>query len=218
MVVLKLKQGLTNKDITYRFGVGAPVISNVFRTVVPILSAQLKNLIVWPDRGTIKHHMPECFKRKYKDCVCIIDCTEIFIERPRNLTARADTWSSYKHNNTIKYLLGITPSGAVSFLSAGWGGRTSDKLITHESDFHDNLTTGDCVLADRGFSIKEDLAAVGAVLKTPYFTKGKSQLSGAEVDVSRQLSNVQIHVERMIGRLKKFRYLQITVPLKQASS
>ena len=44
--------------------------------------------------------------------VSIIDCSEIFIEQPKNLTARAQTWSNYKHNNTAKYLIGITLSGA----------------------------------------------------------------------------------------------------------
>ena len=49
---------------------------------------------------------------------------------------------------------------------------------------------GDCILADRGFNIKEELSALGATLKIPIFTKGKKQLSGCEVDTSRQLSSV----------------------------
>ena len=53
---------------------------------------------------------------QFKDCVCIIDCSEIFIERPKNLIARAQTRSNYKHNNTSKYLIGITPAGAKSHL------------------------------------------------------------------------------------------------------
>ena len=72
---------------------------------------------------------------------------------------------------------------------------------------------GDCILADRGFNIKEELSALGATLKIPSFTKGKKQLSGGEVDTSRQLSSVRIHVERVIGRIKKFRLLQTTLPL-----
>ena len=51
--------------------------------------------------------------------------------------------------------------------------------------------------------------------KIPSFTKGKKQLSGNEVDTSRQLSSVRIHVERVIGRTKKFRLLQTTLPLTQ---
>ena len=35
-------------------------------------------------------------------------------------------------------------------------------------------------------------------LEIPAFTKGKSQLSQLEVDKSQQISNVRIHVERVI--------------------
>ena len=35
--------------------------------------------------------------------------------RPKNLTATAQTWSNYKLNNTLKYSIGITPAGAISF-------------------------------------------------------------------------------------------------------
>ena len=56
---------------------------------------------------------------EWKDVVSIIDCSEISIEQPKNLTARAQNWSNYKYNNTAKYLIGITISGAVLFLFAG---------------------------------------------------------------------------------------------------
>ena len=74
---------------------------------------------------------------------------------------------------------------------------------------------GDCILADRGFLIEEELNTVGAYLKIPKFTKGKSQLPAKDVDESRKLSNVRIHIERVIGQLKKFRLLQNTVPISQ---
>ena len=54
---------------------------------------------------------------------------------------------------------------------------------------------GDCILADRGFTFKEELAVVSATLKIPHFTKDKSQLSVKEIDTLRQLSNVRIHAE-----------------------
>ena len=81
------------------------------------------------------------------------------------------------------------------FLSHGWGGRASDKEITLKSRFLDYLQHGDCILADRGFAIAEELGSCGATLKIPHFTKGKTQMSGKEVDASRKISNVSIHVE-----------------------
>ena len=49
------------------------------------------------------------------------------------------------------------------------------------------LQHGDLILADRGFNIAETLATHGAILKIPHFTKGKSQVSGNEVDDSRKM-------------------------------
>ena len=103
----------------------------------------------------------------------VIDCNEVFIERPSNLTARAQTSSNQKLNNTAKYLIGSTSSVAVKFLSADWGGRVSDKQISTDSHFFDKISMGDCVLEDRGFTFKEDFASLGAILKVPHFTKGK---------------------------------------------
>ena len=162
-------------------------MSKIFRSYSSI-NCSTYNLIVWPDHGTIRRHLPHSFKKNFKDC------SEIFIEKPKNLTTRAQTWSNYKYNNTSKYLIGITAAGAISFLSLGWGGRVSDKQITKESGFFNEVSMGDCTRADQGFNIKEELSAFGATLKIPSFMKGKKQLSGGEVDTSRQLSGVQIRV------------------------
>ena len=60
--------------------------------------------------------MPPLFQDLYP---CIIDCTEIFIERPTNLDVRARTFSNYKSHNTVKFLIGITPNGSC-FRVLGW--------------------------------------------------------------------------------------------------
>ena len=214
-VLMKLRLGLLHLDLAERFGIALTAVSNIYRNWVPVLAKYLEHLIIWPERGVIHQNMPASFQKKFRDCICIIDCTEIFIERPRNLTARTQTWSSYKHNNTCKFLVGISPAGAIIFLSHGWGGRVSDKQITIDSGFLEKVTFGDCIVADRGFLIEDELNSRGAILKIPRFTKGKNQLSAKGVDESRQLAHVRIHVERVIGRLKDFRILQTVVPITQ---
>ena len=75
-----------------------------------------------------------CFPAKFGTKITtIIDCFELYIERPTNLTARSLTWLYYKNNNTVKYLIGITPQGTIYFISKGWGGRTSDHHVTENS-------------------------------------------------------------------------------------
>ena len=75
----------------------------------------------------------------------------------------------------------------------------------------DKVTFGDCVLADRGFLIEEELATRGTVLRIPAFTPGKTQMSAKDVEMCRQIA----HVERVIGQLKKFRILNSVIPISQ---
>ena len=63
----------------------------------------------------------------------IFDCSEVFVERPSDLLARAQMWSNYKHNFTVKFLIGITPQGTISYVSDCVGGCMSDKEIVEKS-------------------------------------------------------------------------------------
>ena len=77
----------------------------------------------------------------------------------------------------------------------------SDKVLTKQSGFLDMLKNGSTVLAGRGFTITDDIALRRAKLVIPSFTKAKAQLSQKEVETSKQLSQVWIHVERIIRLL-----------------
>ena len=141
------------------------------------MDTRLSPLIHWPERAELWSTMPECFQYSFgKRITVIIDCFEIFIEKPSNLLAQAQTFSSYKHHNTIKVLIGITPQGTISFVSHAWGGRTSDKFLTENCGILDKLVPGDIVMADRGFAIHESVAFKRSELVIPAFTKGKKQL------------------------------------------
>ena len=80
-------------------------------------------MVVWPPKESIREHLPEIFlKSDYGKCRLIIDCAEVLIERPKSLPAQVATRSDYKHPNTFKFLVGITPTGFISFLSSCYGG------------------------------------------------------------------------------------------------
>ena len=75
------------------------------------------------------------------------------------------------------------------FLSQCWGGRVSDKTLTQESGFLQLLEYGDVVLADRGFTVNDDIRLHGAKLEIPACTRGKVQLTQRDVEVSKKLSS-----------------------------
>ena len=117
--------------------------------------------------------MPSCFTVAFgKSITAIIDCFEIFTETPPDKLSQALLWSSYKHHDTAKLFVVITPQGSISYISEAWGGRTSDKYIVENSGFLDHILPGDVILADRGFLIKESLDLLRANLQMPAFTKG----------------------------------------------
>lgn len=213
LVLVKLRLNLLLEDLAQRFQVSATTVSSVLVKWIDILYVRLHFLIAWPQREIVRENMPPVFRQTYPHCVCIIDCSEVFIETPTSFTARSATYSNYKKHNTVKFLIGITPSGSISFLSKCWGGRVSDKVLTQQSGFLDMLEHGDTVLADRGFTIADDIALHGAKLVIPSFTRGKVQLSQKEVEMSKQMSQVRIHVERIIGLLKN-KYTILKGPLR----
>ena len=54
----------------------------------------------------------------------------------------------YKSRNTIKFLMGISPTGFITFLSDTYSGRSSRKFICGDSGFFDYLDSYDEVTAD----------------------------------------------------------------------
>ena len=75
------------------------------------------------------------------------------------------------------------------------------------------MLPGDVVLADRGFNISDSVGMQQARLHIPAFTKGKTQLSAMEVEQTRSIANVRVHVERVVGCVRqKFSQLQEILP------
>ena len=194
LTLVKLRLNLVFQDLSSRFSISLTSTSVIFQKWLNVMFIRLQFLISWPTREVVRQNMPPLFKQFYPHCVVIIDCSEIFIDTPSKFEARSKTYSNYKKHNTVKFLIGITPCGSISFLSQCWGGRVSDKNWTQQCGFLSKLQHGDVVLADRGFTIEKDVAVYGAKLEIPAFTRGKNQLSQNEVEKSKQLSAVRIHV------------------------
>ena len=58
-------------------------------------------------------------------------------------------------------------------------------------------------MADRGFTVAASVGMRQARLVIPAFTKRKSQLDPVDVEKTRGIANVRIHVERVIGLLRR---------------
>ncbi|KAK0155521.1 hypothetical protein N1851_002110 [Merluccius polli] len=204
LTLMRLRLNVSTTFLSYAFNISIATASRIVTDVIDVMFIHMKPLIIWPEMEHLQKTMPMQFRKHFvKKCAVIIDCFEVFIERPSNLIARAETWSSYKHHNTVKFLIGITPQGTVSYISNAWGGRVSDKHLTENCGFLDNIVPGDLVLADRAFNIQATLGCRMAHVKIPAFTRGKSQLAPVDLETTRKIAHVRIHVERVIGSVRQ---------------
>ena len=104
-------------------------------------------------------------------------------------------------------MIGISPSGAVVFVSDLYPGSISDKQLTKRCGILNLLESGDSVMADRGFDIGEELALLGVTLNIPPFRRGKEQFNERELVETRRIASLRIHVERAMELLKKLSHI-----------
>ena len=87
MFLMKLWLNLLDDDIAYRFRVNRSTVLRNFHDVLDVAAVKTSFLIQWPERDILHKTMP--VPRFFRNCYVIIDCTEVFIERPSDLLARA---------------------------------------------------------------------------------------------------------------------------------
>ncbi|XP_018399458.1 PREDICTED: uncharacterized protein LOC108777145 [Cyphomyrmex costatus] len=172
------------------------------------IQLSLLSAIYWSQKDEILQNMPKCFA-EFKQTRLVLDCTEIFVERPTCLKCRLRLYSHYKGSETIKLLLGVTPSGLISFLSEVYGGRASDKAIFNQIELLSRLIPNvDAIIVDKGFLIDVECAEHHIELIVPPRLGKNKQLSEENVVKTRKIAAARVHVKRAIQRIKLFRILK----------
>lgn len=115
-------------------------------------------------------------------------------------------------------MIGITPNGAVCFVSKLFTGNISDKDITKRSGILDLLENGDEVMTDKGFLIQDFQDPIGAKLVIPPFGESKGKFSTDEVSKTQTIARLRIHVGRAIRKCKEYHIFDQVIPLSIAGT
>ena len=91
LTLMKLRLNLSDKFLAYLFGIHQSTVSRVFHRWIHAMASRLQLLILWPEREDLRRSLSMDFRTFFKNCVSIIGCFEVFIERPSDLKARAQT-------------------------------------------------------------------------------------------------------------------------------
>ena len=169
-----------------------------------------------PDQETLIATKPNRY-RSLPDLHSIIDCTEVFIETPKDLYLQGATWSDYKHHNTVKFFIACTPNSFISYVSPVYTGRISDKALTADCGFLEQLPPHSMVMADKGFNIADLCGTNMLSLHVPPGKRGHSQMTTDAVRKTKRIANHRILIEQVIRRVKSFRILANDIPLSLLS-
>ena len=158
IVLVRLRLGLLEADIANGISFSVSHVLRICTTWFDFLYNRFRQIPIWPSRNSIAETMPSCFRDIYPSTRVVIDCTELYIERTSSVRSQSTTYSSYKHHNTAKDLIGITLAESVSFVFDLYAGRTSDKQATKDCGILKLLENGDSIMADMAFAIGNPLS------------------------------------------------------------
>ncbi len=217
MFLMRIRINCAETDLAVRFGVSDSTVSRKLLTWTTLLYQILGSLPLWLSRDDVKQSMPPCFRSEFPSTRVIIDCTEIPTQYASSLVLNSQLYSTYKSRPTLKCLVGVSPSGAFTFISHLFCGSMSDIAITKLSGLLDLLEPGDMVMADKGFNIGKLLEGKGVDLNLPPFLSSMKQFTPDEIEQTEQIASARIHVERAIGRVKEYSIFE-KVPLSMIGS
>ena len=113
LILMRLWLNLHMEDIAYHFDIGASTACNIFSRNIDLMYCMPTSS--FSSNGHHKRYaMPICRRcSKISSCTLVASLTALkyFIEP--FYQARAQTLSNYKKHNKVKFLIGITPCGAV---------------------------------------------------------------------------------------------------------
>lgn len=168
----------TSVTIGHFYDVTEFTIRKIFTTWLMFLFCHFKDYeeLMFPVRDIFKKDAPSVF-RKFKN----IRCTEFFCEVPSDYARQGNTFSSYKHHCTMKCLIAITPNGGACFISDLFEGSISDVDIFEQSGILQYINPGDCIMVDKGFTVKELLLPYQATIFIPPFLGERKKFTQEEL-------------------------------------
>ncbi|XP_037507968.2 uncharacterized protein LOC119383744 isoform X2 [Rhipicephalus sanguineus] len=207
MTMMKLHHNVPFSLIGVLFGIHRTTAADIFKATIATLAEILQTAVFWPSKEAVVDNLTVHFK-EYPNVRAVLDCTEIPLQRPKDLESQLLTYSWYKGTYTAKVLVCETPGGHISFLSKAYGGRASDSFITKESKILEKfLPSIDSVMVDKGFLIDELCLQHHVTMVRPPFLRKKKQLTQREAQQNQSIAAARVHVERAIQRMKVFKIL-----------
>ena len=211
LTLMKLWLALTHYDLAKRFKASKVLCGQIFTCWLRAMSQLLRAMTYMPEQGAINVTTPSRFN-SVRNIHSIIDCSEIFIETPQDHNLQAITWLVYRHQNTLKLLVTVTPNSSITYVLLAYTGRVSDKELTVHCGYLDSVPPYTVLMRDKGFQIEDECSARRITHYIPPGKRGMSQMGNVEVSKIR-IAKIRILVEQVIRKIKIFMILSTELPI-----
>ncbi|KAL5008430.1 hypothetical protein ScPMuIL_014011 [Solemya velum] len=189
LTLMRLRLGLLNFDLAKRFTISESLASQIFQSWLKAMANVLGKMVYIPDQESLIATKPDRY-RHLPGLHSILDCSEVFIETPKDLYLQSATWSDYKHHNTLKFLVCVAPNSSIIFVYKANMGRISDKALTMDCGYLDKVPQYFLLMADKGFNLETECVARSLTLYVPPGKRGLSQMTP---DAVRKTKKLQIY-------------------------
>ncbi|GAA6223191.1 uncharacterized protein LOC108878250 isoform X1 [Lates japonicus] len=207
--------GCTQRELGHRFNIHQATVSRIIVTWANFLYSLLGSVCIWMSPAAVKVKLPSEFDGIYSDTHVILDCTELRCQTPSSLLLQSEVFSTYKSHCTFKAVVGMSPHGALTFVSALFEGSMSDKEVFRRSGITSLLTPDMAVMVDKGFLV-DDL--VPGRVHHPAFLSKRTQMPEVDVLKTQSIARLRVHVERMMRRVKENKLFDTIIPLSISGS
>ncbi|CAL9701495.1 unnamed protein product [Knipowitschia caucasica] len=210
-----LATGCTQRDLSHKFNIHRATVSRIIVTWSNFLYSLLGSISIWMTAEKVSATCPTDFNGTYRNTQVILDCTEMRCQTPSSLLLQSEVFSTYKSHCTFKALIGMSPHGALTFVSALFEGSISDKEIFRHSGIASLLTPEMEIMVDKGFLVEE---LVSGKVHRPAFLSKQAQISEVDVLSTQSIARLRVHVERLIRRVKENKLFDTVIPLSISGS
>ena len=207
LTLMKLRLDSPYKDLAYRFGISISTVSRIISKWLTMMDDELRDLIIWPTRDhcVFALHLGRMLLLFWIVLKSLWNVHQICLLEP--------VLGPPISIITLSKFCLVLPLKELCHMCLKLG--VAESVINTSQSLVEFLIICFQETYDRGFDISDSVGMMQARLHIPAFTRGKSQLDALDVEKTRCIANVRIHVERVIGIVrKKYSILKGTLPLE----
>ncbi|XP_034951845.1 uncharacterized protein Camp [Chelonus insularis] len=142
LTLIKLRRNESFHNLHIMFEIDVNTVYEIFVEVLNSLWSVLHGFIHWPTRELVKSSLPPVFDKYHPNARVIKEYITTKIKDNQDI-------SLFQGQSTAKFLVGISPTGVICFVSKCYAGTTENSFVTENSGLLDLVDPRDVIICTK---------------------------------------------------------------------